>query len=400
MASEAARHAGRDGRGRPAHDRGRHAGRGAHGAGRPRGGVGRPPACWRCLRPPRVVVVRQGQQRWRRARRGPGPAGLGDAGRRSFALEDGDRPSARFARALDRADLLRRRDVRHRVPWRARGRRRVGGRSAGSRGRCPSSRSTSRRASTGSPARSAARAITRGRDRDVRGGEARAACSSPVATLAGAVTVADIGIDVGTVAVGVTEEADVAAWLPRARAEHAQVGGRRRDGRRRHTGMTGAPMLVSHAAMRAGAGIVWCGVPGEAAPRPRARGPRSSRSRCPRPPEGALDAPAARDRAARPRPRFGALVVGPGLGGHERTQAAVTQLVADAPIPRRARRRRAQRAARRPVAAAGAPHDARQPTVLTPHDGEYTRLVGRAAGTDRIDAARRLADAQPRPSSC
>ena len=29
--------------------------------------------------------------------------------------------------------------------------------------------------------------------------------------------------------------------------------------------MTGAPMFVSHAAMRAGAGIVWCGVPGRAA---------------------------------------------------------------------------------------------------------------------------------------
>ena len=27
--------------------------------------------------------------------------------------------------------------------------------------------------------------------------------------------------------------------------------------------MTGAPMFVSHAAMRAGAGIVWCGLPGD-----------------------------------------------------------------------------------------------------------------------------------------
>ena len=38
-------------------------------------------------------------------------------------------------------------------------------------------------------------------------------------------------------------------------------------------GMTGAPMFVSHAAMRAGAGIVWCGLPGDdaAAPPPAPR---------------------------------------------------------------------------------------------------------------------------------
>jgi hydroxyethylthiazole kinase-like uncharacterized protein yjeF len=31
--------------------------------------------------------------------------------------------------------------------------------------------------------------------------------------------------------------------------------------------------------------------------------------------------------------------------------------------------------------------------VLTPHDGEYTRLVGEPPGADRIEAARRLATA-------
>src|SRR4051794_37691733 len=79
---------------------------------------------------------------------------------------------------------------------------------------------------------------------------------------AGDVDIADIGIDPGVVAAGITEEADVSAWLPaRKPSTHKwEVGGVMVVGG--HTGMTGAPMFVSHAAMRAGAGIVWCGVPG------------------------------------------------------------------------------------------------------------------------------------------
>ena len=109
---------------------------------------------------------------------------------------------------------------------------------------------------------------------------------------AGTVTVADIGIDVGPASAGLTEEADVAAWLPpRTPSTHKwQVGGVMVVGGT--TGMTGAPMFVSHAAMRAGAGIVWCGCPASR-PQPRRRGPRSSRSRC-RPPR--------RDRSTRAPP--------------------------------------------------------------------------------------------------
>ena len=69
------------------------------------------------------------------------------------------------------------------------------------------------------------------------------------------------------------------------------------------------------------------------------------------------------------------------------------RLVADAADPARARRRRAERAARRSRAAAGPAREAGRATILTPHDGEYTRLVGEAPGPDRIAAARRLADA-------
>jgi NAD(P)H-hydrate epimerase len=85
--------------------------------------------------------------------------------------------------------------------------------------------------------------------------------------------------------------------------------------------------------------------------------------------------------------RVGALVVGPGLGRSEAVAGEVRALVAKA---------------EQPVVIDGdglsavAGHDVllrsrRGATVLTPHDGEYARLAGRAPGDDRIDAARRLA---------
>ena len=42
---------------------------------------------------------------------------------------------------------------------------------------------------------------------------------------------------------------------------------------------------------------------------------------------------------------------------------------------------------------AGGVQTGRAPLVLTPHDGEYERLMGCAPGPDRIDAARRMAAA-------
>ena len=39
------------------------------------------------------------------------------------------------------------------------------------------------------------------------------------------------------------------------------------------------------------------------------------------------------------------------------------------------------------------PRSRARPTVLTPHEGEYARLLGEPVGDDRVDAARRLAAA-------
>ena len=208
---------------------------------------------------------------------------------------------------------------------------------------------------------------------------------------AGIVTVADIGIDVSPATAGLTEAADVSARLPRrAPSTHKwEVGAVMVVGGA--TGMTGAPMFASHAAMRAGAGIVWCGVPGEAAAA-AASGTEVITTALPATPEGALDQRAA-GVVLRDLNRFGAVVIGPGLGGHERTQSAVAQLVADAPVPLvlDADGLNALRGDLSPLRVRQTMVN--KPTVLTPHDGEYTRLVGEPPGADRIRAARALADA-------
>lgn len=213
----------------------------------------------------------------------------------------------------------------------------------------------------------------------------------PGRTHAGETTVADIGIDVGPVRAGLTEEQDVAELLPpRKPSTHKwEVGAVMVVGGA--TGMTGAPMFVSHAAMRAGAGIVWCGVPGDEAAA-ASSGSEVITFALPATPEGAFDVRGVAG-LLRDLNRFGALVIGPGLGGNERTQAAVNQLVADAPIPV-VLDADGLNALRGDLSSLRVRHTMlHTPTVLTPHDGEYTRLVGEPPGTDRIHAARRLADA-------
>ncbi len=188
---------------------------------------------------------------------------------------------------------------------------------------------------------------------------------------------------------GVTDEHDLVAWVPsRPVSAHKWlsslmvVGG--------SGGMIGAPTMVSHAAMRAGAGIVWCGIPGEEAAA-RASGTEVITKALPVTKGGAL-AESAAEEVLRGLDRFRAIVVGPGLGTRRTTAAAVRRLVAKARIPLvldadglnaldgDLDTLRGRRAA----------------TVLTPHAGEYARLAGQAPGADRVAAARRLA----RQSGC
>jgi hydroxyethylthiazole kinase-like uncharacterized protein yjeF len=85
--------------------------------------------------------------------------------------------------------------------------------------------------------------------------------------------------------------------------------------------------------------------------------------------------------------RFRAVALGPGLGTAEATRTAVLELVTGVPIPMvldadglNALAGHAERLLDRPA-----------PTVVTPHEGEYARLVGEPVGSDRVAAARTLA---------
>jgi len=190
----------------------------------------------------------------------------------------------------------------------------------------------------------------------------------------GHVEVADIGIDVGEPTIGVTEPLDVVLTLPtRTPAAHKWdhgvmvVGG--------SDGMTGAPVMVSQAAMRAGAGIVWCCIPGEGG----AAGVAATEVIT----KDLADVTDALEHVE----RFRALVVGPGLGRDDRVAAAVRELVAKAPVP-------LVLDADGLNALAGdlsSLEARRAPTIVTPHEGEYARLAGEPVGTDRLAAARRLA---------
>ena len=195
---------------------------------------------------------------------------------------------------------------------------------------------------------------------------------------AGRVTVADIGLDVSRSTISVVEATDVAGWIPEPPRESHKwkaalwmVAG--------SPGMTGAADLASRAAMRCGAGTVRLGIPGQL---PSPRFPEVVGR--PLPAEG-WDEHVAAD-----LDRIKTVVLGPGLGRADATATGVRRLLA---------------AARLPVVldadalyALGSLDDPARflrnrpgPTVLTPHDGEFTRLVGCPPGPRRISAVRHLA---------
>jgi hydroxyethylthiazole kinase-like uncharacterized protein yjeF len=207
----------------------------------------------------------------------------------------------------------------------------------------------------------------------------------PGAARAGDVEVVDIGIDPNITSLGLTEEADVAAWLPPRPPESHKwsvgavyvVGGSQ--------GMTGAVMLAAGAALRAGAGMVVAGLPGDAAI--RASGGEVITRPLPASSSGALDEDAAKE-VLDGLDRFRALVLGPGLGRTASTVSAVRRLVGEAPVPLvldadglNALDGDVDLLAARPAA-----------TIVTPHAGEYARLAGEPVGEDRVAAARRLAE--------
>ena len=210
---------------------------------------------------------------------------------------------------------------------------------------------------------------------------------------AGAITVAPIGIDLGADGadpppIAVFDVDDVRrAVPPRAPGAHKWTAGVMVVGG--SGGMTGAPMFVSHAAMRSGAGIVWCGLPGEEAAY-RAGGTEVITRALPVAPDGALT-PLAADAVLAEISRFRALAVGPGLGSDPGMRQTVCTLVAEARVPL-VLDADGLNVVHRDYKPLRARQNLGVPTVLTPHDGEYARLAGVPVGDDRMAAASRLAD--------
>jgi NAD(P)H-hydrate epimerase len=195
--------------------------------------------------------------------------------------------------------------------------------------------------------------------------------------LAGEVAVADIGLPTGSPAIRAIDDGDVAALIPdRARwgnkwsSAVLVVAG--------SPGMTGAAGMCARSALRSGAGMVRLGVPGA----------KLSESPATEAVSVALPAVGWSSEALEVASRCSAVVIGPGLGRAPSTAADVARLVAGSPAP--------------VVVDAdglfalgrldgGSPLAMGSPVVLTPHDGEYERLMHEAPGADRVVASRRLA---------
>lgn len=192
----------------------------------------------------------------------------------------------------------------------------------------------------------------------------------PGRSLAGAVEVADIGLDVASASADLVEGADVADWLPVRGAtvhkwHHAVriIGGSET--------MTGAPRLAARAAQRMGSGYVQIAIPGRA-------GVDDPVEAVGHP----LPATGWGERSVADPRRIGAFLIGPGLGPGHGTEVASALRVerplvvdGDALQPELIGRLRSREAA----------------TVVTPHGGEFHRLGG-SADLDPIGATRALAD--------
>ena len=128
--------------------------------------------------------------------------------------------------------------------------------------------------------------------------------------------------------------------------------------------MTGAASLVSAAAMRAGSGIVWLTTPGAAHPGAQL--------------VEVVGKPAAATGwgadVLADLSRFGAVVIGPGLGLAPATVDEARKVIAGAPCPIVVDGDGLTAIATAPGGAAAALRERHAATVLTPHDGEFARL--------------------------
>lgn len=202
----------------------------------------------------------------------------------------------------------------------------------------------------------------------------------PGSVLAGSLELADIGITVPSARAHLVQQADVAEWWPQRDVESHKW----RAAVRIIAGspaMTGAAVLASRAAMRAGAGMVHLSVPGHIAADAPVEVVQRSIPRVDWAAEvlGSLD-------------RFHAAVVGPGIGRTDNTAADVRRFAIEVPLPVVIDGDGLFALGWNADGATALLRRRTAPTVLTPHDGEYQMLTGQMPVADRLVAARRLAN--------
>lgn len=186
----------------------------------------------------------------------------------------------------------------------------------------------------------------------------------------GDIVVADIGLDASGASAHLVTGHDVGSWLPprpvdahKWRSACWIIAGA--------PGMFGAGYLAAGAAARAGAGYVRHSAPG-------------GHGHSPVEVVGHALPATGWGRQLQDAYRFGALVVGPGLGREPGTVESVRDAIAstDCPVVVDA-----------DALAALVQHRPAHPDrlILTPHDGEFETLMGHRPGTDRLAAARAAA---------
>jgi NAD(P)H-hydrate epimerase len=192
--------------------------------------------------------------------------------------------------------------------------------------------------------------------------------------------VVDIGLDAEHVRCHLVEESDVGGWWPRRDVDAHKwssavkvIAG--------SADMLGAAELCTAAAARAGSGLVSLSSPGC---RPNTRSEVV---------QHAIPATDFCDEALADIGRFGALVIGPGLGRDDGTLMAVHRCIGEASVPVVVDGDALFAASWSRDGAAPLLRARELPTVLTPHDGEFKNLTGERPGDDRIAAARSAAAA-------
>ncbi len=243
----------------------------------------------------------------------------------------------------------------------------------------------------------------------ILGAAVRATCTITMAALktglllhdgpacAGAVDVVEIGIPRFVLdqvseqfdgCARLTDDAAVRSWLPqRDHDAHKYrvglaliVGGA--------PGMTGAPVMAAQAAARAGAGYVQCAAPTTILPTLANKLTAITALPLPDDPDGIMP-DAAMNAMSHRLEKAQALLVGPGLGRQEKTQAFVHTLLQHARCPTIIDADGLNALAQN-LDLLQQPN--RAPWVLTPHAGEFKRLTGDAVDlTDRIGTAQAFA---------